>query len=151
MEGLGHAEPSANLGNTIFKPSKNYTEWMISSVIEEDISHMEQGQIEIELKVNKSSIEPLLFAMACTKNSIEINKSQSSICKTEIALSSLFKETQEWQKVYIPLSCFKNKDFNLSKVKERAILRTNGSWAIDIHSIKYLNNKNSQDCNLQKL
>ena len=135
----------------IFKPSKNYTEWMISSVIEEDISHMEQGQIEIELKVNKSSIEPLLFAMACTKNSIEINKSQSSICKTEIALSSLFKETQEWQKVYIPLSCFKNKDFNLSKVKERAILRTNGSWAIDIHSIKYLNNKNSQDCNLQKL
>jgi hypothetical protein len=56
--------------------------------------------------------------------------------------------TGKWQKITMPLSCLNNKNFELSSVTSRAKLVTSGDWILDIHSIKYLNDKESKTCKL---
>ena len=54
----------------------------------------------------------------------------------------------EWQVIDLPLICLDDANFNISSITSRANLGTEGDWIVDIHSVKYINNKGYTACKL---
>jgi hypothetical protein len=48
----------------------------------------------------------------------------------------------------MPFSCLNNDSFEISSITSRAKLATNGDWVVDIHSIKFINNREIKTCKL---
>jgi len=44
--------------------------------------------------------------------------------------------------------CLDDANFNISSITSRANLGTEGDWIVDIHSVKYINNKGYNACKL---
>ena len=124
--------------------------WEISSGSSEDLSYMQDGSLELVIRSQNLSNKKLDLVIECSKNEEQIKISGTIECYQSFNLSNLFKEELigKWQKITMPLSCLNNKNFELSFVTSRAKLVTSGDWILDIHSIKYLNNKESKTCKL---
>ena len=124
--------------------------WEISSGSSEDLSYMQDGSLELVVRSQNLSNKKLDLVIECSKNEEQIKISETKECYQSFNLSNLFKEELigKWQKITMPLSCLNNKNFELSSVTSRAKLVTSGDWILDIHSIKYLNNKESKTCKL---
>ena len=133
-----------------FGQSNTFKTWEISSGSSEDLSYMQDVSLELVLRSQNLSGKKLELVIECTKNEEQINISGTKNCYQSFDLSNLLKEELigKWQKITMPLSCLNSKNFEISSVTSRAKLVTSGDWVLDIHSIKYLNNKESKTCKL---
>ena len=62
--------------------------------------------------------------------------------------SAVPNKDNEWQVIDLPLICLDDANFNISSITSRANLGTEGDWIVDIHSVKYINNKGYTACKL---
>jgi hypothetical protein len=95
-------------------------------------------------------VKNLNLAIGCSKTSEEIKTSGSDICYKSFDLSNILKDNKdnEWQVIDLPLICLDDVNFNISSITSRANLGTEGDWIVDIHSVKYINNKGYNACKL---
>ncbi|MDB4661316.1 exo 1,3/1,4-beta-D-glucan glucohydrolase [Gammaproteobacteria bacterium] len=133
-----------------FGQLNTFKTWEISSGSNEDLSYMQDGSLELILRSQNLPDKTLELVIECSKNQEQINMSGTKECYQSFNLSNILKKelTGAWQKITMPLSCLNNKNFEISSITSRAKLTTNGDWVLDIHSIKYLNNKKAETCKL---
>ena len=133
-----------------FGQLNTFKTWEISSGSNEDLSYMQDGSLELILRSQNLSDKTLELVIECSKNQEQINMSGTKECYQSFNLSNILKKelTGAWQKITMPLSCLNNKNFEISSITSRAKLTTSGDWVLDIHSIKYLNNKKAETCKL---
>ena len=133
-----------------FGNQKSYKSWEIASGANEDLSYMNQGSIELIIRPHQIASEELKFSIGCSKTSEEIKTSGSDICYKSFDLSNILKDNKgnEWQVIDLPLICLDDANFNISSITSRANLGTEGDWIVDIHSVKYINNKGYTACKL---
>jgi beta-glucosidase len=133
-----------------FGNQKFYKSWEIASGTNEDLSYMNQGSIQLIIRPQKIANEELKFSIGCSKTSEETESSGSDLCYKSFNLSDILKEKKnnEWQVIEIPLTCLNDSDFNISSITSRANLGTKGDWILDLHSIKYINNRGYNACKL---
>ena len=133
-----------------FGNQKSYKSWEIASGANEDLSYMNQGSIELIIRPHQIASEELKFSIGCSKTSEEIKTSGSDICYKSFDLSNILKDNKdnEWQVIDLPLICLDDVNFNISSITSRANLGTEGDWIVDIHSVKYINNKGYNACKL---
>lgn len=133
-----------------FGQLNTFKTWEISSGSNEDLSYMQDGSLELILRSQNLPDKTLELVIECSKNQEQINMSGTKECYQSFNLSNILKKelTGAWQKITMPLSCLNNKNFEISSITSRAKLTTSGDWVLDIHSIKYLNNKKAETCKL---
>jgi beta-glucosidase len=124
--------------------------WEISSGSREDLSYMDNGSLELILKPQSSSDKKIELVIQCSKNVNQINISGTKECYKSFDLSDLLKDESlgNWKKITMPFSCLNNDSFEISSITSRAKLATSGNWVVDIHSVKYINNKEMKTCKL---
>ena len=124
--------------------------WEISSGSSEDLSYMDNGSLELILKPQSSSDKKIELVIQCSKNVNQINISGTKECYKSFDLSDLLKDESlgNWKKITMPFSCLNNDSFEISSITSRAKLATSGNWVVDIHSVKYINNKEMKTCKL---
>ena len=124
--------------------------WEISSGSSEDLSYMDNGSLELILKPQSSSDKKIELVIQCSKNVNQINISGTKECYKSFDLSDLLKDESlgNWKKITMPFSCLNNNSFEISSITSRAKLATSGNWVVDIHSVKYINNKEMKTCKL---
>jgi len=133
-----------------FGQLNTFKTWEISSGSNEDLSYMQDGSLELILRSQNLPDKTLELVIECSKNQEQTNMSGTKECYQSFNLSNILKKelTGAWQKITMPLSCLNNKNFEISSITSRAKLTTIGDWVLDIHSIKYLNNKKAETCKL---
>ena len=133
-----------------FGQLNTFKTWEISSGSNEDLSYMQDGSLELILRSQNLPDKTLELVIECSKNQEQINMSGTKECYQSFNLSNILKKelTGAWQKITMPLSCLNNKNFEISSITSRAKLTTSGDWVLDMHSIKYLNNKKAETCKL---
>ena len=133
-----------------FGQLNTFKTWEISSGSNEDLSYMQDGSLELILRSQNLPDKTLELVIECSKNQEQTNMSGTKECYQSFNLSNILKKelTGAWQKITMPLSCLNNKNFEISSITSRAKLTTSGDWVLDIHSIKYLNNKKAETCKL---
>ena len=124
--------------------------WEISSGSSDDLSYMKNGSLELILRPQSSSDKKIELVMQCSKNANQINISGTQDCYKAFDLSNLLKDEPlgAWKKITMPFSCLNNDSFEVSSITSRAKLATTGDWVVDIHSIKFINNREIKTCKL---
>ena len=124
--------------------------WEISSGSSDDLSYMKNGSLELILRPQSSSDKKIELVMQCSKNANQINISGTQDCYKAFDLSNLLKDEPlgAWKKITMPFSCLNNDSFEISSITSRAKLATSGDWVLDIHSIKFINNREIKTCKL---
>ena len=124
--------------------------WEISSGSSDDLSYMKNGSLELILRPQSSSDKKIELVMQCSKNANQINISGTQDCYKAFDLSNLLKDEPlgAWKKITMPFSCLNNDSFEISSITSRAKLATTGDWVVDIHSIKFINNREIKTCKL---
>lgn len=137
-----------NFGNQI-----SYKSWEIASGASEDLTYMNQGAIQLVVRPNKVSNKKISFNIGCSKTEESIKNSDSNICYQSFDLSNALADnkTNEWQVIEIPLACLEVDNFNLSSITSRASISTEGNWILDVHSMKYINNKGYNACKIKSV
>ena len=124
--------------------------WEISSGSSDDLSYMKNGSLELILRPQSLSDKKIELVMQCSKNANQINISGTQDCYKAFDLSNLLKDEPlgAWKKITMPFSCLNNDSFEVSSITSRAKLATTGDWVVDIHSIKFINNREIKTCKL---
>jgi len=137
-----------NFGNQI-----SYKSWEIASGASEDLTYMNKGAIQLVVRPNKVSNKKISFNIGCSKTEESIKNSGSNICYQSFDLSNALADnkTNEWQVIEIPLACLEVDNFNLSSITSRASFSTEGNWILDVHSVKYINNKGYNACKIKSV
>ncbi|MDA7735283.1 exo 1,3/1,4-beta-D-glucan glucohydrolase [Gammaproteobacteria bacterium] len=134
-----------NFGNKdIFKS------WEIASGSSEDLTYMNQGAIQLVIRPKKIGNQKISFNIACSKSQETIDKTNSSICYQSFDLSNNLSSNtlNTWQVIEIPLACLQVDNFDITSITSRASIATQGNWIIDVHSLKYINNKGYNACKI---
>ena len=111
---------------------------------------MKNGSRELILRPKSSSDKKIELVMQCSKNANQINISGTQDCYKAFDLSNLLKDEPlgAWKKITMPFSCLNNDSVEISSITSRAKLATTGDWVVDIHSIKFINNREIKTCKL---
>ncbi len=133
-----------------FGPKSIYKTWFIGSGSSEDISHMENGSVQLILRPKKLSSEKLTLDFGCYKTQEQIKNSESSVCYKSIDLTKILKDNfdNNWKEINIPIQCLFNPDFEPSNLTLRSQFGSSGNWEIELHSIKFINNTGYNSCSL---
>jgi len=134
-----------NFGN-----QNSFKSWEIASGTTEDLTYMNQGSIQLIIRPKKISNKKISFNIACSKSQETINSTNSNICYQSFDLSKNLKDStlNRWQVIEIPLTCLQVNNFDLSSITSRASIATKGNWIVDVHSVKYINNKGYNACKI---
>ena len=134
-----------NFGN-----QNSFKSWEIASGTTEDLTYMNQGSIQLIIRPKKISNKKISFNIACSKSQETINSTNSNICYQSFDLSKNLKDStlNTWQVIEIPLTCLQVNNFDLSSITSRASIATKGNWIVDVHSVKYINNKGYNACKI---
>ena len=96
-------------------------------------SYMTEGVMSFDLKINELAKGGVSIKMECQKEN----------CGRSVALTLPSREWlgKDWQKVYIPLSCFKHDEDNFSAVTMPFALEVGGAGDVSIANVKLIANK----------
>ena len=133
-----------------FGDQNSYKSWQIASGPNEDLTYMNQGAIQLIVRPKVVSNKKISFSIGCSKTQESIDNTNSDVCYQSFDLSNIFinNALNAWQAIEIPLACLQINNFDLSSITTRALIATEGNWIVDIHSVKYINNKGYNTCKI---
>ena len=133
-----------------FGDQNSYKSWQIASGPNEDLTYMNQGAIQLIVRPKVVSNKKISFSIGCSKTQESIDNTNSDVCYQSFDLSNIFinNALNAWQAIEIPLACLQVNNFDLSSITTRALIATEGNWVVDIHSVKYINNKGYNTCKI---
>ena len=133
-----------------FGDQNSYKSWQIASGQNEDLTYMNQGAIQLIVRPKIISDKKISFSIGCSKTQESIYNTNSDVCYQSFDLSNILinNTLNAWQAIEIPLACLQVNNFDLSSITTRALIATEGNWVVDIHSVKYINNKGYNTCKI---